>query len=476
LRKLQLSNERIVGIVFVAAMFMSIMDSTIMNVALPTLAHQFRSTTASAQWVIVGYLLSTAAVVAASGWFGDRFGTKRMMLGAISVFVASSILCALSRNLGQLIAFRIVQGLGGGMVMPLGMTMLIRTYPPERRAQVSRILMFPTVLAPATGPIIGGAIITGLSWRWIFLVNVPIGVGLLVVGARRLPEHRQSADSRFDLQGLFLSAAGLALLLYALSEGPIVGWATPSVLISAVLAVASLGYFVRVELQQSDPLLDLRLLGDRLFRRMNVVNSFAGAAFLGALFLFSLFVQEGRGYGPLASGLTTFPEAVGVIVSMQTVGRLYARVGPRRLMMFGLGLMCACLVTFAFAGSGTNLWVIRLLIFAVGFGMGAVILSVQAAAYATISPAEAGHASAIFSTQFQASAATGIAVLGTILSAVGGRGVVPKPSTFRIDFLVAAASAFIACVYSLRINDHDARVTMTRAHSTAPDGALTPVE
>jgi EmrB/QacA subfamily drug resistance transporter len=208
-----------VSVVFVAAMFMNIMDITIVNVALPSIGHQFGVSEAALDSIAVGYLVSLAVFIPAAGWLGDRFGSKRILLLAIALFTGASALCGLADSLGQLVVFRVVQGVGGGMLTPVGMAMLFRTFPPEERVRASSILTVPTAVAPALGPVLGGLLVTSLSWRWVFFVNVPIGVAAFVFGLVFLEAHRQPHPGRFDLPGFLLSGIGFASLMFGVSEG-----------------------------------------------------------------------------------------------------------------------------------------------------------------------------------------------------------------------------------------------------------------
>ena len=221
-----LTAARVVAVIYAASMFMSIMDTQIVNVALPTISRQFDTSTSSVQWIIIGYLISLAVFIPASGWIGDRFGTKRTYLTALLVFTVASGFCAASSNLVELVLARVLQGAGGGMMVPVGMAMLYRAYPPSERVNIARLITRVMVLAPATAPIIGGILITTLSWHWIFLVNIPVGIAVWIFGFVFLVEHRQQTSGRFDVTGLVLGGPGLALILFAVSEGPLVGWAS----------------------------------------------------------------------------------------------------------------------------------------------------------------------------------------------------------------------------------------------------------
>jgi EmrB/QacA subfamily drug resistance transporter len=472
----RLSPQVSVSIVFVAAMFMSIMDGTIVNVALPSLGRQLGVPSTSIDAVVVAYLVSLAIVIPASGWLGDRWGTRRIFLLALVLFTVTSALCGLAGSFALLVLFRFLQGAAGGALAPVGTAMLYRTFPPAQRVRVSSVLIIPTVIAPATGPVLGGLLVDQLSWRWVFFVNVPIGIAACLFGLAFLHEHREPTAGRFDLPGFLLAGFGLALALYALSEGPTRGWSSAAVLSSGLASLPLLGAFVVVEMRRREPLLDLRLLGNRLFRTTNLVSLFSSAGFLGVLFVSPLFLQEGLGVSALTSGLTTFPEALGVLLSTQVVARLYPRVGPRRLMAAGLTGVAIVIALMSLLGPNTSLWLMRSLMFLTGAGMAFAFLPVQTAAFATISSASTGRASALFNAQRQLGSALGVAVLGGVLSAVGptllsaNGAQLPNLAAYHAAFLAAAVLALTAACIALAVSDQDAAATMQRQVRQSREG------
>jgi len=454
-----------VSVVFVMAMFMAIMDITIVNVALPQLARDFHVNPDHIDSVVVAFLVSLAVFIPASGWLGDRFGMKRVLLTALFIFTAASALCGLSHSLSELVIFRILQGVGGGMLTPVGMAMLFRTFPPAERVRASRILIVPTAFAPALGPVVGGLLVTDVSWRWVFYVNVPIGLAAIIFGVLFLHEHKEPDAGRFDLGGFVLAGGGLASLMYALSEGPSRGWSSPLILGCGLAGVVLLTALVRFELNHDHPLIDLRLIGNRLFRSTTIVLFVGMAAFLGTLYLVALFFQDGLGLSALGSGLSTFPEAIGVMIGAQFATRLYAHFGPRRLMSIGLVCVATIIGSLTLVGFSTNLWIVRALMFGLGLSIAHVFVPSQAAAFATISPAATGRASTLFNTARQVGSALGVAVLTTVISAVGVIHVVdghraPNLAAFHWAFGVAALIALVASTFALRINDADAAPTM----------------
>lgn len=470
-----------VCVVFVAAMFMSIMDTTIVIVALPAMAKQFAVPSTAIDAVVVGYLISLAVVIPVSGWLGDHWGTRRVFLLALALFSLASALCGLAQNLPMLVGFRVLQGIAGGALTPVGITILYQTFPPEERVHVSRILNVPTVIAPASGPVLGGLLVQQLSWRWTFYVNVPIGIATLVFGIffLRTEKHEHNAG-RFDLAGFLLAGSGMALLMYALTEGPTFGWASPGILASASAGLLLLVAFVVVELRIKEPMLDLRLLGNHLFRTCNLVTMFSSAGFLGLLFVTPLFLQEARGTSALISGLTTFPEALGVIASTQIVARLYPHIGPRRLVAAGLVCVTIIMSLFCLMDLDTNLWVMRALMFLTGAGMAYVFIPVPAAAFATISQAATGRASALNSVQRQVGSAFGVAILSTVIGIIGpvsvdAHGTVhPNLTAYHAAFLTSAGFALLSACIALLIRDRDAAATMQHKGSARSRLAATP--
>jgi EmrB/QacA subfamily drug resistance transporter len=447
---------------------MNIMDVTIVNVALPTIGRQFHETATSVDVVVIAYLVSLAVFIPASGWIGDRFGGKRTLLAAIAVFTIASALCGVAGSLSQLVIFRALQGVGGGMLTPVGMAMLYRTYPPSDRVRLASILMVPTALAPATGPVLGGLLVTDLSWRWVFYVNLPIGIAAFVFGLLFVVEQREQRPGRFDLAGFLLAGIGLGALMYGVSEGPIKGWGSPDVGILILLGVVVLIAMVVVELRTDEPMIDLRLFRDRMFRVCNVLVEITMIAFFGVLYIVPLYYQDGRGLSALQSGLSTFPEALGVMLGAQVVSRvLYPRFGPRRIMALGLVGIAVFTGLMSLSGAGTTLWWMRILMFAMGYSIPHVMLSMQAAAFATISPTSTGRASTVFNANRQLGGAIGVAVLSTVITLVGpvrhhGRATVAHLTAYHAAFLTSGAVALAGAVLALvAIHDTDADNTRT---------------
>jgi EmrB/QacA subfamily drug resistance transporter len=437
-------------------------------VALPTLSRYFAVPQASVSGVVTAYLVTLAMAMPASGWLGDRFGARRVMLAAIGLFTAASAMCGLATSLPELVAFRALQGFGGGVIVPVGMAMMFRAFPPAERIRANRLLMVPTLLAPALGPVIGGVLVDGLSWRWIFYVNLPIGAAALAFGALFLPHGSEHPAGRFDLPGFLLGATGFALFMFALTTGAAFGWGAPQVLTTGALGVVLLAFFAIVELRVAEPMLRLRIYADRLFRTTNLQLAFASAGFNGTLFLVPLLLQDGLGFTAVHSGLSTFPEALGGMTGIQVTTRLYKRLGPRRLMMTGMTGTVATISGMAFAGPANAAWLIPVLMFFTGCSFGFAMAPSQAAALATMSPALTGQASTLLNTLRQAGAAAGVALLGTVLGATR-----PGPfdlTGYRLALVAAACLMTVGVAFSAKVRDSDAAATM----AGGPDGPGAP--
>lgn len=459
------NQKLVVAAVYVCGMVLNSLDSTIVNVALATLAKEFSILPSSIDTVVTAYLVSLAVFIPVSGWLGDRWGTKRTFLVALGLFTGASALCGMAQSIDQLVAFRILQGAGGGLLTPVGMAMLYRAFPPAERVHVSRILMFATILGPALGPVIGGFLIVHASWRWIFYVNLPVGLGALIFGMIFLHEHREEGAGSFDLPGFALAAVGFGSFMFAVGRGPIEGWAQPEVILFGAVGIVALAGFVLVELRVKSPMVHFHLLSNRLFRSALGVSFFTSSAFIGTLFLMPLFLQEARGVSPLQSGLTTFPEALGVVISTQVVARLYPRIGPRRLMSGGLVFVAVVIASMATIDRDTSLWIVRIQMFLLGFGIAYVFLPSQVASMATITSPQTGRASTISMVQRQIGGAIGVALLSSVLTISASSSGVDTgldASAFRMAFLFAAVLALVGAGMALLIPDADAEVTMVR--------------
>jgi EmrB/QacA subfamily drug resistance transporter len=332
-------------------------------------------------------------------------------------------------------------------------------------------------MAPALGPVLGGLFVTELSWRWVFYVNLPVGIAAVIFGVLYLERQPGLPTGAFDVVGFLLAAAGLGTFMYGVSEGPFKGWRTPLIVTAIIAGAVLLAVLTVFELRRREPLIDIRLFGDRLFRSCTIVLLLGSAAFIGALFLVALFFQDGLGLSALQSGLNTFPEAIGVMVGAQVVTRLlYPSLGPRRVMLIGLSILACTLALMTLIGVDTNLWWARAALFVAGYGMAHVFVPSQAAGFATITAAATGRASTLFNALRQVGSALGIAILTTVVATVGPTHVrdshlVPNLTSYHVAFLVAAGMAVLGWFCALTVSDADAAATIVprrRSRARAP--------
>jgi EmrB/QacA subfamily drug resistance transporter len=451
-----------VGIVFVLALFLDLLDISIVTVAIPTLAGEFGTETTTIEWVVTGYLLSLAVFIPFSGWLGDRFGTKRIFILALVIFLLGSLLSGLAWNIESLIAFRVLQGVGGGMITPVGYAMLWRAFPPAERAAASAVLAIPITIAPAMGPLIGGYLVDYHDWRWIFFINLPIGIIGLAAAASLLREHVEESAGRLDVPGLTLSAAGLVAVVYALAEAGLHGFGDPRVIVFGLGGLALLAVFTLVELRTKEPMIDVRLLSDNLFGRSNIVNLVLFGSQMGAFFLLPIFLQAQNGLDAFDVGLITFPTAIGVAVMAQPAARLYPMIGAQRMLLAGFAGAIAANFALALIDYGTSDWWIAANMFVRGLFFGLVIIPIQTVTFATIRPEAMGRASSIFNTVRQVGSSLGVAVLASALTNRLGYhdAVLGDPATrdaaltaFQDTFMIAGALGVLGLVASLFIDD-----------------------
>ena len=452
--------------VYISGLFMTIIDGTIVNVALPTLAKDFGVPSTDVEWIAIAYLLAFAGIIPAAGWLGDRFGSRKMFIVSLVLFVLGSVLCGISTGLTMLVVMRVFQGLGAGLITPIGSAMLFKAFPLEERSTATIGVMSVAVIAPAIGPVLGGVIVDNTSWRWIFLVNLPVGVIALALALRWLREEPGSDPGRFDLPGLVLSATSVPLLIYALSTGAERGWLSPITLVAGVLGVVCLVALIVHELRVRQPMLHLDLFRDRLFRTINIAGALLYSGFFGWIFVLPLYMQTLRGFSATTSGLVQMPQAIAIFLVSNLLGRrVYRTVGPRRLLVVGTLATTLATGVFFFANLDTPLWMIAAGSFARGASIGLVFISIQTAVYATVPLPRMGRATSLFNTQRQFAYACGIAVAATVLSvqltSAGGdtAPAIDRVGAYQWAFLSMAVLMVPAIFVSMRVVDDDAAAT-----------------
>ncbi len=367
---------KVAGVVVMGAI-MSILDITVVNVALPTFQTVFGSpghpiAYSTVAWSVTAYTLALATVIPMTGWAADRFGTKRLYLTAIALFVTGSVLCATAWSIGALIGFRVLQGLGGGMLMPLGMTIMTRAAGPHRIGRLMAILGVPMLLGPILGPIIGGWLIEVASWHWIFLINVPIGLIAIIYAWRVLPRDTPEPSESFDFLGMALMSPGLALFLFGVSSIPAEGTATaPRVWVSMLIGSVLMVLFVFHSFRPEHPLLDLRLFKNRNLTVSIITMFLFAAAFFGGLLLVPTYFQEVRGESTLQAGLLVAPQGIGAMITMPIAGSQVDKHPIGRIVPFGLVFILIGMFGLTQLTATTPYPLIIAELFVMGLGMGA---------------------------------------------------------------------------------------------------------
>lgn len=412
----RIETKWLIAIAFVMGLFMEILDMTVLNTALPTIGRDFGVDASTLQFVLTGYLVSLAIFIPASGWVADRFGTKWTFAFAIAVFTGASALAGASQSMEMLIAARVLQGIGGGMLTPVGTTMLFRAFPPNERAKASAVLSIPIMIAPALGPILGGWLTDNVSWRWIFYLNLPIGLAALLFTLTFVPNQREETTKRFDLIGFLLAGAGLSSLLVGLERAPSHGWSDAGMIGLTIGGAVLIVLFVIVELRIREPLLDLRLLKDRNFAAGNLTVLVSTGALMGMLFLVPLLLQQVMGLDATQSGLVTLAQVIGMMLVMPFGAKLYPLLGARHMMAAGFGILAVAIFAFSTLNMNSSLWTFRGLLFIVGIAMALIMVPSQTATFETISSHDTASASSLYSTMRQFASAASVALLSTVLA------------------------------------------------------------
>jgi EmrB/QacA subfamily drug resistance transporter len=395
------------------------LDATMVNVAFNTFLKDFNSTLSTVQWVGTAYLLAMAMVIPLTGWSIERYGARAMWMFSITAFLAGSILCGVAWSVPSLIAFRVLQGIGGGMIIPLAQTILAQAAGPERLGKVMAAVGIPAILGPVLGPVLGGLIISDLSWRWIFYVNIPVCLVGLWAALRTMSGERpvHAAPPKLDVLGLALLSPGIAALVYGLSEAGSRGSFTDGhVIVPIVAGVALLLIFVAKTLRtRIEPILDLRLFRSRGFASSSALVFISGISLFGATVLLPLYFQQVRGYTPLHAGVLLIPQGVGLGLSLMIAGDLTDKVNPRPLALVGLLLAAAGSLVFTQIGATTNLVLLGVAMAVSGLGLGAALVPVFAAALRGLRNDEIPRATSGVRIFQQLGASFGIAVLLVIL-------------------------------------------------------------
>jgi EmrB/QacA subfamily drug resistance transporter len=406
----------VAGVVVLGAV-MSILDTTVVNVAINTLGRDFHTSLSTIQWIVTGYTLALATVIPLTGWGADRFGTKRLYMISIALFIAGSALSGAAWSAGSLIFFRVLQGLGGGMLMPAGMTILTRAAGPQRVGRVMAIMGVPMLLGPILGPILGGWLVDDVSWRWIFFINLPIGLIALASSLRVLPKDRPEPSERLDFLGLLLLSPSLAMVIYGFAQVNAHGFGSAQVLVPALVGIALLTLFVRHALHHSNPIIDLRLFLNRTFTTASLTLVLMVISVFGAMLLMPLYFQAVRGESALQSGLLLAPQGIGAMLMMPLAGRLTDKTGIGRIVVPGFAIVALSTVGLTQLAGDTSYWLIGADLFVMGLGMGLSMMPLFSGAMQTLRRAAVARASTTLNILQQVAASIGTAVMSVLLTA-----------------------------------------------------------
>jgi EmrB/QacA subfamily drug resistance transporter len=398
-------------------LIMAVLDTTIVNVALDTLSRDLHAPLSTIQWVSTGYLLSLASVIPLSGWITERFGSKRTWIAAIVLFALGSGLCALATSAEELIAFRVLQGLGGGMLVPVGFTLVAQSAGPRRIGRALALIGVPILLAPIFGPIVGGLIVDNAAWQWIFVVNVPIAILAIAVAARALKADAGRADAgALDWLGAALLCPGLAGVVFGLSEIESHGGIDHPIAFGPMIAgFALVGLFGWHSLHAARPLIEVRLFRSRGFRAASLVTLLLGAALFGTLLILPLYYQVDRGESALNAGLLLAPQGLGAALMLPISGRLTDRLGGGPVVLAGITTIALATLPLAFVGANTPYALLGAVLFVRGMGLGASVQPTTAAAYALLDSAHVPRATAALNTLRQIGGSIGTALLAVVL-------------------------------------------------------------
>ncbi|MEO2206321.1 DHA2 family efflux MFS transporter permease subunit [Paenibacillus pabuli] len=464
----------------IVGMIMVILDSTVVNVAIPNLVQYFETDLKTIQWTVTGYTLALSAVIPLAGWLTDRFGAKRVFLFTIAMFTLGSVLCSIAQSPEQLIVYRIIQGLGGGMVAPIGMAMVFRLAPPERRGSIMGMLGIPMLLAPALGPVLSGWFIQSLSWHWIFLINLPIGIAAFILCIKFLPDTDRGRTPALDLLGMILAPIAFSMLAYGVSEGG-TSWTSTSTLTGVIVGGVALILFIIVEMRHQNPLLELRVFKSSDFTRGIILAWVSQIALFGAMILIPLYLQQIKGYTALETGLILLPQALASGVGMPLGGRLFDKIGARPLAFVGLGIISGALFILSSITSETGLGLIILSLVMMGLGMGLsmmplnthVLNAAPRKLVGRVTPLTAAAQQVVVS--FAVAGLTGFLTsrIATNTTATDGASVIKGlVSGFNDTFFLAACIALFGCLLSLILRKPKRMQQETLQTGDDPDPAM----
>jgi EmrB/QacA subfamily drug resistance transporter len=405
-----------IALVFVVGSFMSILDSTIVNVAIKDLSRSFNASLAMIQWVSTGYILAVATVIPLTGWGCDRFGTKRLYMACMVLFLIGSALSGLAWSAASLIFFRLLQGLGGGMIVPSGMTIITHAAGAKRIGSVMGIVGAPMLLAPILGPIIGGYLVDYVSWRWIFFVNLPIGAVAVFLAAAILESDAPKPHTRLDWTGLLLLSPGLAAFVYGLTELASGALSTTKTMAGVAIGLAFVMGFILHARHREDSLIDVDLFVRHPVGASAVTTFLIGSSFFGLWLVLPLYFQIAHGKSAFDAGLLVAVQGLGAMITMPISGRLTDKAGAGKIVLIGLTLSALGVLGLSQTTGGTPMWQIEIELFITGLGSGASMMPAMSAALGALRRDEVARATTGLNVVLRVGGSIGTALLAVVLT------------------------------------------------------------
>lgn len=397
--------------IILMGVFMAVLDTSVVNVAIPKMEVALNANTTGIQWVLTGYMLVLGIIIPTSGWLTDKVGPKKLFLFAIIIFTSASFLCGMAWNLPSIIFFRVLQGIGGGLVQPVAQTIIYRIFPREKMGGVMGLFGITIMAAPAFGPLLSGYFVDYANWRLIFYINIPIGIAAIILGSLFMHEFKHEVSTGFDTAGLIFSTVGFFALLYGFNNVPSHGWGSTIVRVSIAIGVASLIALVITELKVKNPLLNLRVLNNYTFTMSIIIGSVLMVALFVGIFLMPLYLQNIMGFSAMRTGLFMTPAALGSAIMMPISGRLFDRFGARPLGIIGIAGLTLTTYGFTFLSPNSTSAHIQLLYILRSMAMGMCMMPIMTAGTNAVHPRMLPQAAAINNTIRQVASGLGTAIL-----------------------------------------------------------------
>lgn len=457
-----------------AGTFMSILDNNIINVALPTILQHFDASLGQGQLVVTAYVMALAVVIPMSGFMGERIGMKRLYMFVLAAFATGSALCGLAWNIESLVAFRVLQGLGGGMLQPLGMAIVFSMITPIERPRFVAVLGMPVLLAPLIGPVLGGYLVEYVGWRFVFFINVPVGLVNVVLAYRILKETPIKSATRLDVRGVTFASLAFPSLLFAASRGTEIGWTSPPIILLVLLGFGAFAMFIRHEMHYHDPMLKVRLYAVPMFRLAMFIQWIGIFSLFGLNVIIPLYLQRVHGLSPAESGQLLIPMGIVAFATMNIVGKFYSSIGPRPVIVGGLTVLAISTALWSFTTPGTSNLYMMFLVALRGLGVGMFGQFIQIIAYNTVKQDDMPRATALVTTGQRLTTAFSTAILSSVLVvgltftnapegtsiAAGTAPINDQQTAFKFVFWLMTALSIAGIMLATRLRD-DALATRT---------------